>query len=226
MKKSKTVKLFNIKSLRWAIELEVEFPKAKDSQDLIDRHRVLKGWEIDYDGSLDNGAEYRPKKSNKLYWNEESLTQVKEILALIKVHRGRVAPTTGLHIHVDAKKLTSKQIVFIIKEFVKRQRFIIKKFKIDPKRIDAYCKLLPKINLSKITIPVIDKARNGNSNPWGSEGYSYLNEKYYSLNCSHLGKDNYNTLEFRLFNGTLRFKELKERIYWTLNFIKNAVEQE
>lgn len=226
MKKDKKIKLFNIKSLRWAIELEVEFPKSKDSQALIDKHRVLKGWEIDYDGSLDNGAEYRPKKSNKLYWNEDSLTQIKEMLALIRVHRGKVASTTGLHIHVDTKKLSSAQIVAVIKEWVHKQRYIIKKFKIDEKRIDAYCKLLPRTNLQKITTKLIDNHRNGKSDPWTTGGYSYLDEKYYSLNASHLSKSDYGTLEFRLFNGTLNFRELKERIYFVLNFVKDSCERE
>ena len=72
--KKNNIKFVDISKIRFAIEIECEFPHTKDSQKLIDRHSVLNSWEIDYDGSLSNGAEYRPRKNNHLYWNEESLT--------------------------------------------------------------------------------------------------------------------------------------------------------
>lgn len=65
----------NLKNVRFSIEMEVEFPDSKDSQKLINKHRLIRGWEIDYDGSLDNGAEYRPKDRNKLYWTMIALTK-------------------------------------------------------------------------------------------------------------------------------------------------------
>jgi hypothetical protein len=224
-KETSEVKLFNLKRLRWAVEIEVEFPKAKDSEALINRHSVLKGWEIDSDGSLENGAEYRPKKTNKLYWNEESLTQLKEILALIRVHRGKVSDSCGLHIHINARDFTDKQVLMIIKEFVHKQRFIIKRFDVEKGRLDSMCQLLPKENITKLTEAQIHKFRT-NSNDWEFNSYSYFDEKYYSLNIQHLRKNDYGTLEFRLFNATLNFRELKERIYWTLNFVKDSIERE
>ena len=147
--KKQEIRLFNIHKLRWAIELEVEFPNSKDSQKLIDRHRVLEGWDIDYDGSLENGAEYRPKNGNHLYWNEESLTQLKETLALIRVHRGRINKNCGLHIHIDAKIFTDKQILEIVKEFIHKQRYIVKRFEVHKDRLENTCKLLPRENLNK-----------------------------------------------------------------------------
>jgi hypothetical protein len=220
------IKLVNIKKIRFAVEIEVEFPHSKDSQKLIDRHRVLEGWEIDYDGSLENGAEYRPKNSNHLYWNEESLTQLKEILALIKVHRGKVMKTCGLHIHINCKNFTDRQILFIIKEFIACQKYIVKTFEVHPDRLEDTCKLLPKENLNKLTEKQIHNFRN-QTNEWGYSGYdALLDEKYRALNVSHLRKGDYGTLEMRLFDSTLSYKKLIYQIKWSLEFIKRSIERE
>jgi hypothetical protein len=224
--KKEKIKLIDIKKIRFAIELEVEFPSSKDSQKLIDRHRVLDGWEIDYDGSLDNGAEYRPKNSNHLHWNEESLTQIKEMLALIKVHRGRIDKTCGLHIHVNCKNYTDRQILEIIKEFIHRQKYIIKRFEVHPDRLESTCKPLPKENLNKLTEKQIHNFRR-QTQEWSYTGYNgLLDEKYQALNVCHLRENDYGTLEFRLFDSTLSYKKLKEQILWTLNFIRDALERE
>jgi hypothetical protein len=226
IKNKKDIKLFDYTKLRWAIEIEVEFPQSKDSQKLIDRHRVLKGWEIDFDGSLDNGAEYRPINKNHLHWNEEALTQLKEILALIRVHRGKVNKNCGLHCHIDCTKFTDKQILEIIKEFIHKQRYIIKKFDVHPDRLADTCKLLPRENLNKLTEQQIHKYRSEDKT-WGFNSYNSLaDEKYMALNISHLRKGDYNTLEFRLFDSTLSYRKLKEQIQWALQFIKDCIERE
>jgi hypothetical protein len=226
MQKEKEIKLIDISKIRFAVEIEVEFPHSKDSQKLIERHRVLDGWEIDFDGSLENGAEYRPKNGNHLYWNEESLTQLKEMLALIKVHRGKVSKNCGLHVHINCKPFTDKQIVFIIKEFIACQRYIVKTFEVHPDRLDSTCKLLPKENLKKLTEKQIKEYRKQNDK-WSYTGYNALmEEKYNALNVGHLRKGDYGTLEFRLFDSTLSYRKLKSQIEWTLNFIKRSVERE
>jgi hypothetical protein len=220
------IKLVDIKKIRFAVEIEIEFPHSKDSQKLIDRHRVLEGWEIDFDGSLENGAEYRPKNSNHLYWNEESLTQLKEILALIKVHRGKVMKTCGLHIHINCKNFTDRQILEIVKEFIHKQKYIIKRFEVHPDRLEDTCKMLPRENLNKLTEKQIHNFRK-QKEMWSYEGYNgLLDEKYQACNISHLREGDYGTIEFRLFDATLSYKKLKEQIYWTLTFIKDCLERE
>ena len=220
------IKLINISKIRFAMELEVEFPNSKNSQKLIDRHRVLEGWEIDTDGSLENGAEYRPKRSNHLYWNEESLIQIKEILALIKVHRGKINKTCGLHLHINTKNFTDKQILTIIKEFIIKQKYIVKRFEVHADRLESTCRLLPRENLNKLTERQINNYRK-QTQTWSYDGYNGLmDEKYNALNITHLRQGDYGTLEFRLFDGTLSYKKLKSQIEWTLNFIKDCLERE
>lgn len=222
----KYIKLVNISKIRFSPEIEVEFPKSKDSQKLIDRHTLLTGWEIDYDGSLANGAEYRPKRSNHLFYNEESMTQIKEMLALIRVHRGRVDKSCGLHIHINAKNFTDKQIVTIIKEFIAKQRYIVKRFEVHPDRLAGTCRLLPRENLNKLTEKQIHNFRR-QTQEWSYSGYNgLLDEKYNALNITHLRQGDYGTLELRLFDSTLSFKKIKAQILWSLNFIKECLERE
>lgn len=224
--KKNQIRLARIDKIRFAIEIEVEFPHSKDSQKLIDRHRVLEGWEIDSDGSLTNGAEYRPKLGNHLFWNEESMTQIKEMLAIIRVHRGTVTKDCGLHMHINCKNYTDRQILEIIKEFIIKQRYIVKKFNVHPDRLESTCKLLPRENLNKLTVKQIHEFRH-QSQDWSYSGYNgLLDEKYQALNISHLRQGDYGTLEFRLFDGTISYRRLKAQIEWVLNFIKDCLERE
>lgn len=224
MKKEKNIKLIDIHKIRFSPELEVELPAKRDAEKLIERGRTLKGWEIKSDGSLDNGVELSPENSNHLYYNEDSLLQIKEILALVRVYRGKTKDTCGFHIHINVKNLSDKQILTIIKEWIHRQKFIAKKFDVSKERLENTCKLLPKGELHHLTEKQIHKFRN--SKEYSFREYGYLDEKYYSLNVSHLPKNDYQTVEFRLFGGTLNFREIKERIYWTLCFIRDSLERE
>ena len=222
--KKEEIKLIDIKRIRYAPELEIELPAKIDADKLIDRGKTLKGWEIKADGSLNNGIELSPENPNHLYYNTDSLMQIKEVLALVRVYKGKAMPTCGLHIHINVRNLTDRQILTIIKEWVHKQRFVAKKFHVNKDRIENTCKLLPKSELHKLTEKEIHSFRSNIRTSFRT--YGYLDEKYYSLNVSHLPKDDYQTIEFRLFGGTVNYREIKEAIYWTLCFVKDCLERE
>jgi hypothetical protein len=222
--KKEIIKLIDITKIRFSPEFEFELPAKVDSDKLIERGKTLKGWEIKGDGSLTNGIELSPEHSNHLYYNKDDLMQIKEILALCRVYKAKALPSCGLHIHISAKSINNKQILTIIKEWVHRQKYIAKRFKVSKERIDETCKFLPKSNLHKLTEKEIHQFRNNLRTSFRS--YGYLDEKYYSLNASHLPKSDYQTLEFRLFSSTTNFREIKEVIYFVLTFIKDALERE
>lgn len=223
-KKEDKIKLIDIKKIRFSPEIEVELPAKTDADRLIERGKTLRGWEIKSDGSLQNGIELSPENSNHLYYNEDSLMQIKEVLALIRVHRGKILPSCGLHIHVNVKNLSDKQVLTIIKEWIHKQRYIAKRFSVSKERLEDTCKLLPKSELHKLTEKAIHQFRNNSS--YSFRSYGYIDEKYYSLNVNHLPKHDYQTIEFRLFGGSLNFREIKEAIHWTLTFIKDCLERE
>jgi len=223
-KKVNKIILIDIKKIRYSPELEIELPAKVDADKLIDRGKTLRGWELKSDGSLENGIELSPENSNHLYYNQDSLMQIKEVLALVRVYRGRALPSCGLHIHINVKNLSDKQILTIVKEWVHKQRFVAKRFKVSKERLEETCKLLPKSKLNKLTEKEIHAFRNNLRTSF--QIYGYLDEKYYSLNVSHLPKNDYQTIEFRLFGGTVNFREIKEVIYWVLCFVKDCLERE
>jgi hypothetical protein len=222
-KKVEKIKLIDITKIRFAPEFEFELPAKTDADKLIERGKTLKGWEIKGDGSLQNGIELSPENSNHLFYNEDSLMEIKEVLALVRVYKGRALPSCGLHVHINVKNLSDKQVLTIIREFIHKQKFIVKRFGVSKTRLAATCKLLPKKDY-KLTEKVIHQYRNKEG--YSFNGYSSLDEKYRSLNISHLPKDNYQSLEFRCFESTTNFKEIKSIIYFVLTFIQGALERE
>ena len=204
-------------TLRFSVEIEVEFSDKKDSQKLIEKHRIIPGWALDYDGSLDNGAEYRPKDRTHLHWNEDSIDQIKEIIGLIKAHKGDIRSTCGLHVHVDMKDFTYREIANIIKAYIKDQNKICKEFKMLKQRLD-YAQKIPKSVIRYLTESNIRKVKEGQLE-YGEGGCQYLTERHYSLNVDALHK--HGTLEFRLFNGSIQIRRIKAYIKWCLNFCLN-----
>ena len=223
MKKDKQIKLVDITKIRFSPEFEFELPKKVDADKLIERGKTLKGWEIKSDASLDNGIELSPENSNKLYYNSDSLMEIKEVLALCRVYRAKAQCTCGLHLHVDVSKYTDSQILSIIREWIHRQSHIAKRYNISKDRLENTCKLLPKKELHKLTEKELHKFRHNKRASFG--GYEYLDDKYYSLNVSHLPKGEYETLEFRLFSASTNFREIKSVIFFVLNFIKDSLER-
>jgi len=223
-KKEEKIKLVDITKIRFSLEFEFELPAKTDADKLIERGKTLKGWEIKSDGSLTNGIELSPENRNHLYYNSDSFMQIKEVLALVRVYRGKASPSCGLHCHINVKNLSDKQILTIIKEWVHRQKYVTKRFCISKERLSETCKLLPKNELSKLTEKAIHQFRTKDN--YSFSHYSYLDEKYYSLSAIHLPKNDYQTIEFRCFESTTNFKEIKSVIYFVLTFIQEALERE
>ena len=213
LKRTRPVKDLKLEEIRFGIEIEVEFPTVKDSSDLIEKHRLIRGWTLDYDGSLDNGAEYKPINKNKLYFNQDTFDQINEIIGLIKAHRGTIRPTCGSHVHIDTKSFTDLEIVKIVKGFISKQSDIIKKFKVLKSRLDYTACKIPKQIANKINNSVIKKIKSGEIGNFSEE---YFTERHFALNLQSL--HDHNTLEFRFFNGTIQSRKIKSYIKWCLNF--------
>jgi hypothetical protein len=209
----------NFENIRWSIEIECEFPNKKDSQKLIQKHRIIRGWELDHDGSLDNGAEYRPKDRNKLYWNEDSIDQIKEIIGLIKAHRGHIkGGTCGFHVHIDMSKFSNREICNIIKTYIRQQNKFCKEFNMLKCRLD-YAQKIPKETIKYLTENNIQKIKDNEVEQ--DTKCEYLVERHYQCNAQSLYR--HGSLEFRLFNGTIQIRRIKAYIKWCIEFcLKNA----
>lgn len=201
-----------LNNIRFGIEIEAEFPEAKDSYKLIEKNRVIKGWELDYDGSLDNGAEYRPKKKNHLYYNEDCIDQINEIIGLIRAHKGHVRPTCGLHVHIDTERFTNQEIVNIAKAFYKHQDKIYKHFKVIKSREKHNVKKFNKRMIKSLTTAKITTIRKGRI-AFKEDAFQ---DRDFGLNLYSMAI--HGSVEFRFFNGTIQPRNIKNNIKWCIEF--------
>jgi hypothetical protein len=205
-------------NIRFGLELEVEFKDCEISNTLIDKNRVIRGWEVDSDGSLESGAEYRSKDKNKLYYKEDVITQIKEILALIKVHHGKIRQSCGLHVHINMSDFSNQEICNIIHNFAKQQETIIKRFSVLKNRLEDAAQRLPVVGIEKIVTPYV--IRRIKSNAYFTESHeAYHNDRHYLLNMQSLSE--HGTLEFRLFNGSIQIRRIKEYVRFAIEFCLN-----
>lgn len=226
MKKKKLKKYRKrVYSLRWSPEIEVEFDEKVDIEVLYNRYRrILGNWTVTHDYSLQNGLEFKPKRDNKLYYNTESFAEIGEILHIIRKHKGKIKPKTcGLHIHIDTSKFSDKEVLMVVREFIQKQRYICDEWKVKQCRIEDMCKLIPKKYKTKLKETHIYNLRHR----YQEEGFDYedyLSNKHHTLNVLNLAK--FNSLEFRLFNGSLKVREMKLMVKYLFEFLINALERE
>jgi len=202
----------SLDSIRFGVEIEVEFNNTKDSYELIEKNRVIRGWTMDFDGSLENGSEYKSKDKNKLYFNEDCIDQIKEIIGLIKAHKGNIRPTCSLHCHIDMKKFTNQEIINIVKAFYNHQDKIYKDFKVVKSRENNYAKKLNKRMVNSLTPAKITAIKRGRT----AFKEDMFQDRDFGLNLYSLSV--HGTLEFRLFNGTIQVRNIKSNIKWCIEF--------
>lgn len=211
-----------VSKLRFSLELEAEFPSKVDIDTLRARYRkLLRSWTVVHDGSMINGLEFKPKDINHLHFNKESFDEISEILHIIRKHKGQVdGKCCGLHIHIDMTKISNEELIRIIKEMIAKQEYMIKDFNVDHDRLEHYCKRILSKDIRGLNINILNQFRDKE----GIEKHiPYLNSKYYLLNVMSLQE--FNTIEFRLFNGTKYLREIKKIIKYLFDFLIYALER-
>lgn len=213
-------------SIRFGVEIEALFKSPEESKTLIEKKRIIPGWTVVYDGSLENrkgdvvGAEYRAKNKNHLYFNQDSIDQIKEVLSIMKVHKATVSPKCGLHVHVDMKDFTNEEIVSIVKTFITHQKEYYEQFRVFKCRLANHAHPIDKKVKDLINADIVRKIRK-HENIMSTDCHDYFTDKYRALNIDALS--DHGSLEFRLFNGSIQINSIKRAIRFALEFcIKNA----
>ena len=208
-------------SLRFGIELESEFPEKVDIDLLRTRYRkLLNSWTVVTDASMNNGLEFKPADKNRLYFDKESFAEISEVLHIIRKHKGEVdGKKCGLHIHIDAKRMSNEEILKIIKETMAKQKFLIRDFKVSKERLEQYCRPLTKKSMKGVNVDSLKEFREGTYS-----NVPMFSDKYFLLNVSAYAE--HKTLEFRLFNGTKNLRDIKKILKYLYEFLINALERE
>jgi len=219
-----TSKPLDVKEIRFAPEIECELRNSEVSERLITNHTVLHNWNIVSDYSLNCGLEVKPHDKHKLYWNQQTKDELRAVIAILNGFKAKANKHTGLHIHVDITKLSDKQILNIIRKFYNEQDAIVKRFEVYPVRLKEMCKKLDWKQVKTLTELDIKKYRMLYGGTRYNHFHPYLTDKYCALNSNHIENNGYQTLEFRLFNGTLNLKTLLSAVWFCINFVKKGAE--
>ena len=174
--------------IRFGIEVECYLPCGTRSAAThvgagLQINWAPRGWGGKRDGSLVSYyAGYTPVEVvSPILAGEDGLTQVYAVISLIHEMHGIVDDTCGLHVHVDATGMSREQVEAVRASFVTYEKafFGLNGAKAKARWYGHYCV---------------------NSNLWAGDGYQ---TRYQSLNLTNVGNPSKNTIEFRLWSGTL-----------------------
>jgi len=198
----------------YGFELEIENKECKDNNEMANeirnKYRYLE-LVFEYDGSLNNGFEIISQPMTMAYIKEHK-NDIKEILDLLKENgfASHDTNTCGLHIHFsrvafkdnEDKNIQKLELFFEtfkneIKTFSRRTRF-------------NYCAFLSDMNITDLK----------NNDKYFKSG-TILKDYYYDYrgHSIAINTQNANTLELRIFKGTLKY----ETFMATLEFANNLV---
>lgn len=194
--------------------------KVKSNKELNDKFYNY-ALNIDYDGSLSNGAEIRCKPAN----GDELFNQIDFMCDYLKSVGCATNKRCGLHIHIDARDLNDndlKKIYMTYSVFQKQLFKVVNKYR----QNNNYCEKLYEdrlINLMNNNIyNVIYGVNNNRIKLNNSTIYDrHSHERYKFINATTfkcLG-----TIEIRLLEGTLNSEKIKNWIKLNLNLFNFAL---
>lgn len=138
----------------------------------------------------------------------EGVEQVHKVLRVLREKGFAVNNTCGLHIHLEARDLSVKQIAAFVRAWHDNQE-LINWFVLDGRRNDReteYCS-----PISKYLLEQIESASTKRTLAWTCE------ERYYSVNLSPL--TSFGTIEIRQHHGTLSSTEFESWLRFSIGII-------
>lgn len=176
--------------------------KAIDYRDFQGNWKLLKSWVIGYDSSIDFDAQVELR--SPILQGEEGLTQLSNLIKIIRNDDWTFDSSCGLHVHLDMSNVTFKSLKNIIIFFIVYEKTINKMLPSNRSHND-YCMELNSFCDQKL---LIEKVNN-------SEVYSDLwelfRDRHVKVNVSNLLESN-KTLEFRQHHMTFNRIDIKNWI--------------
>lgn len=164
--------------------LEIEMENVWDTLD-------MRYWRIDQDGSLkDHGVELISYALDAEQMTL-ALEEFKQFLALPKNKKINFTHRCSMHVHLNARELTAKQLIGVVTTYIAVENLLFEMVSPD-RQGNTYCFPLAD---TLVTKEIILKKNNDDF-------------KYSALNFSHLR--DYGTLEFRHHNGTKNISEISK----------------
>lgn len=184
------------KELTFGIELETIAPDSVVRHDALRigpyRHGIQvpylpTGWTAEADGSIDNSrGGHKCEIVSPILHGEEGLKQVVEVLQILSAKRHRLNLTCGIHVHVGWKRDWPSEALarlVTIVAYVEKGLYAITGTK--SRERGRYCGGVRKYGNDKAAKPNLDR------------------DRYHALNLTNLARGTKDTVEFRVFSGSL-----------------------
>jgi hypothetical protein len=180
-------------------------------------------WACVHDGSLSQAAHAEIVTP---ILSEEDLAELQEVVRAVRASGAQVDRSTGIHIHIDGAPFDARAIRNLLKIWNKQEPLIFHAFRVSPSRRAQFCKDNDQDFIARLdrTRPTSKEGLNalwyGRRRTQGSLT-KYDSSRYRAVNLHSLFYRG--TIEFRLFEGTLRGDEVKAYVQFVLALAKKAL---
>ena len=195
-------------SRSYGVEIECIMPNFNEESIYFNRKFLNKGWEYDWDGSLNyGGIEFKSPILSKA----SGFKEIKRMTDWLARRNARIDKSCGLHVHHNAHDLTKSDILRIVKSWEANQKQINKL--LAPSRArNNWCLPWTKMEIRELEIEFEDDL----------EDY-YDRERYKAINIESL--HTHGTIEIRQHEGTIDFEEIRSWIIFGQSFIENVAKK-
>ncbi|GAB6184592.1 amidoligase family protein [Thermopirellula anaerolimosa] len=206
----------NATELTFGIEIETIAPDSAVQNDGLRigpyRHGIQvpylpAGWKAEADGSIDNGhGGHKCEIVSPVLRGEEGIRQVIEVLEILEAKGHRVNASCGVHIHVgwrrDWPSEALARLVTIV-AYLEKGLYAITGTK--SRERGRYCGGVRKYGSDKTAKPALDR------------------DRYHALNLTNLARGTKDTVEFRVFSGSLNPTKVVGWIQVSLGLVERAL---
>ena len=165
------------------------------------------GWKAEADGSIDNGnGGHKCEIVSPVLQGEEGIRQVIEVLSTLEAKGHRVNASCGVHVHVgwnrDWPSEALARLVTIV-AYLEKGLYAITGTK--NRERGRYCGGVRKYGSDKSAKPALDR------------------DRYHALNLTNLARGTKDTVEFRVFSGSLNPTKVAGWIQVCLGLVERAL---
>jgi len=211
-----STQMIEAKDLTFGIEIETIAPDSalRDEGLRIGRYRqgiqvpyLPEGWTAECDGSIDNSrGGHRCEIVSPILKGSDGLTQSANVLQILQAKGHRVNTSCGVHVHVGWKREWSSialaRLVTIV-AYAEQGLYAITGTK--NRERGRYCAGVRKYGNEKAAKPCLDRNR------------------YHALNLTNLAQGSQDTVEFRVFSGTINVTKAIGWIQVCLGLVERAL---
>lgn len=176
--------------------------------------RLPKTWAVNTDCSIRPGRNgFGVEISTKPLRTKKDFQALENLAKALSKYKCRVNNTCGMHVHVDARRLTPYQVVCVVDRYNALYDDIRKIFNKSRHR-NSFCS--GKGNAQQWALAAVKTTKTNFLNADFGDKYSRVNIESYGNN---------NTLEFRQHQGTLDYQTMVSWAKFCANFVNETVAQ-